>query len=129
MIAVDTNAVVRLLTRDEDVQFQKAVTLFESHDIFIPDTVILETEWVLRYAYGFGPVDIADAFARLFRLDHVHLANPSIIAQATGWALQGLDFADALHLAQSQACDQLVTFDSRYVKKAQGLCRCTVRKP
>ena len=53
MIAVDTNIVVRLLTRDEELQFQKALILFQNHDVFIPDTVVLESEWVLPYTYDF----------------------------------------------------------------------------
>ncbi|MCP5410517.1 MAG: PIN domain-containing protein, partial [Chromatiaceae bacterium] len=51
MIGVDTNVLVRLLTRDDEAQFRKALKLFQQEEIFIPKTVFLETEWVLRYAY------------------------------------------------------------------------------
>ena len=51
MIAIDANIIVRLLTKDDDKQYQKAYRLFEQHPIFISETVILETEWVLRFAY------------------------------------------------------------------------------
>jgi len=44
MIAIDTNVLVRLLTRDDEPQFQQAATLFAENKIFIPETVILETE-------------------------------------------------------------------------------------
>ena len=40
VIAVDTNVVVRLLARDDEVQYQASRTLFETHEIFIPDTVV-----------------------------------------------------------------------------------------
>ncbi len=50
---VDTNIIVRLLTHDDPVQSAKADALFKKDHLFIPDTVLLETEWVLRYAYGF----------------------------------------------------------------------------
>ena len=53
MISVDTNIVVRLLTQDDEVQYQKSLEIFQSPEIFIADTVILETEWVLRFAYKF----------------------------------------------------------------------------
>ncbi len=43
MIAVDTNIVIRLLTQDDKQQHEKSLKLFQQ-DIFIPDTVILETE-------------------------------------------------------------------------------------
>ena len=48
--AIDTNIIVRLLTGDDASQCQQARHIFESHEVFIPDTVILETEWVLRFA-------------------------------------------------------------------------------
>ena len=47
MVAIDTNIIVRLLTRDDESQYKKVLALFKKHDIFIADTVILETEWVL----------------------------------------------------------------------------------
>lgn len=57
MIAVDTNIVVRLLTQDEEQQYNKILKLFQEQDIFIPDTAILETEWVLHFAYNFKPYE------------------------------------------------------------------------
>ncbi len=58
MIAVDTNILVRFLTRDDEQQYQKSLNLFQNFNIFIPDTVILETEWVLRFAYKFKRLEI-----------------------------------------------------------------------
>jgi predicted nucleic-acid-binding protein len=60
--AVDTNVIVRLLTRDDEAQFQKARKIFSSHDVFIPNTVLMETEWVLRFAYRFEPTEISMSF-------------------------------------------------------------------
>ncbi len=51
MIAVDTNIIIRFLTHDDTKQYKKAFSIFSTQDVFISDTVILETEWVLRYAY------------------------------------------------------------------------------
>ena len=129
MIAVDTNIVVRFLTRDDESQFQKTLALFKTDDLFIPDTVVLESEWVLRYAYDFEPTAIADAFTKLFGLSNVYLTNPEIIAQAIQWALAGLDFSDAFHLAQSAQCDRLYSFDKKFITKAKGLCPCRVVEP
>ena len=129
MIAVDTNVIVRFLTRDDETQFLKAYHIFKKQDLFIPDSVVLETEGVLRYAYNFCVADICSALKKLFGLPNVHLSNPVFITQAIEWHEQGLDFADALHLAQSQQSKQLVTFDKNYVKKAKGLCKCVVSVP
>lgn len=39
MIAVDTNVIVRLLTQDDEQQYNKSLKLFQEQDIFIPDTL------------------------------------------------------------------------------------------
>jgi len=62
-------------------------------------------------------------------LPNVQLANGNLIAQALQWHEYGLDFADALHLAQSQNCSAIYTFDSKFVKKGKGLTKCEVQLP
>ncbi len=74
MIAVDTNIIIRFLTRDDEKQYKKSFLIFNTEEVFISDTVILETEWVLRYAYEFSPDDICDALVKLFGLSNVHLS-------------------------------------------------------
>ena len=129
MIAVDTNVIVRLLTHDEDRQYKKAYSLFSSHQVFIPDTVIQETEWVLRYAYEFSVEDICRALAALFGLENVHLANPVRIAQAVDWHRKGLDFSDALHLGSCQEFEKFYSFDKSFVSKGHKLGSCPVMVP
>lgn len=129
MISVDTNIIIRFLTQDDNVQYKKAFSIFESSDVFIPDTVILETEWVLRFAYEFSPEDICAAFNKLFGLKNVHLMSAVHIAQAIDWHKNGLDFADALHLAHSQYHEKMYTFDKRFSTKSKGLTNCSVITP
>ena len=127
MIAADTNVVVRLLTQDDESQFNKSVELFNSQDIFIPDTVILEIEWVLRFAYKFKPAEICAALKNLFSLSNVHVTDANLIVQVLQWHENGLDFADAFHLAHSQNYPEFYTFDEKFVKKAAGLTQCIVK--
>jgi len=129
VIAIDTNIIVRFLTRDDEPQFQKSLTLFENHNIFIADTVILESEWVLRFAYKLETTTIADAFTKLFGLPNVYLSNTTSVSQALQWHKQGLDFADALHLSQCQQYNQFFTFDNKFIRKSKGLCKCLVLTP
>ncbi len=109
MISIDTNIVVRLLTQDDQAQYQKSLELFQNPEIFIANTVILETEWVLRFAYQFKPNQICSALRKLLGLPNVYLSDPMLIHQALLWHENGLDFDDALHLAQSQNCEQFYT--------------------
>lgn len=129
MIAVDTNIVVRLLTQDDEQQYNKSYKLFQEQYVFIPDTVILETEWVLRFAYQFKSSDICQAFRNLFGLPNVQITNASLMVQVLQWHENNLDFADAFHLAQSQNCSIMYTFDNKFLKKAQGLAQCEVQQP
>ncbi len=121
MIAVDTNLLVRLLTKDDPDQAKRAAKAMESDDIFIPKTVLLETEWVLRHAYGIGKEAAARGFRKMMGLANVRVEDPQTLFQAISWYESGLDFADALHLASSVNADKFVTFDNAFVKKARKL--------
>ena len=129
MIAIDTNIIVRLLTKDDAAQYQQAYKLFDTHDIFITDTVILETEWVLRFAYYYKVDQIAGALIQLISLPNVNINHPERFAQAITWHKQGLDFADAFHLANSQNCKKFFTFDKKMISSAKTIGGCKVLAP
>lgn len=129
MIAIDTNVLVRLLLADNPAQYKASMKLFSTEQIFIPDTVILETEWVLRAVYDFEPAQICDAFKRILGLKNVALSDGQRMAQVIAWHELGLDFADAMHLALSQHLESLKTFDAAFIKQAKPLSACRVEKP
>ena len=129
MIAVDTNLLVRILTNDDPNQARRAVKILESDDIFIPKTVLLETEWVLRHAYEIKRSKIIIGFQKLIGLPNVRVEDPDSIYQAISWYENKLDFADALHLASSRRCVRFATFDSSLIKKAQQFCSMEIVKP
>ena len=81
MIAVDTNIVVRLLTKDDEIQYQQSLKLFRNYNIFIPDTVMLETEWVLRFAYKFKPNEVCQALRKILGLPNIYVKNETLILQ------------------------------------------------
>ena len=52
MIAVDTNVVVRIVTADDPEQTEVARKMLQDAErLWLPKTVLLETEWVLRHGY------------------------------------------------------------------------------
>lgn len=63
MIAIDANIVVRYLTGDHSVQLAKAHALIDAETVFVSVTVMLESEWVLRSAYGYAPGDVWPLYA------------------------------------------------------------------
>jgi predicted nucleic acid-binding protein len=55
---------------------------------------------------------------RLLGLQSLTVEGESAVLRALGWYRQGLDFADALHLASSSAAERFVTFDRRLARTA-----------
>jgi predicted nucleic-acid-binding protein len=122
MIAFDTNLLVRAATDDDPPQVAVVRQLLALNAVFIPRTVLLETEWVLRAGYRKTREQISRFFAKLLETDNTVIENHDAVTQALDWYRLGADFADALHLA---ACGRVImhTFDQNFCKAAreQGL--------
>jgi predicted nucleic-acid-binding protein len=129
MVAVDTNVLVRLLVGDDPMQSKASQKLFASEEIYIPDTVLLETEWVLRAAFGLGPTDVCKGLRRVCGLHNVSLRDGPLIAQVIDWHEAGFDFADAFHLALSKHQEKLKTFDAGFIKNARKHTDRLVERP
>ena len=127
MLAIDTNVVVRYVVGDGGEQFGRAVDIVENDEISIALTVVLETERVLRDAYQYSRLRLLAALEKIFGLPTVMLKDQQIVWKAMTLAASGLDFADALHLAQSQGCQAFVTFDKRLIAKAASIDGVTVQ--
>ena len=59
MSALDTNILVRYVVQDDSAQLAAAKRLItrcveEGRSLFVPVTVMLELEWVLRSSFEFG---------------------------------------------------------------------------
>lgn len=129
MLAIDTNVIVRFLTNDHAEQSEKARALIASKKVFVATTVVLETEWVLRYSYRYRPADILGALTAFIGLPNVALEDGALMANALAGLAAGMDFADALRLASAAGCDAFVTFDTRLAKAAHGHGGLEVRAP
>lgn len=118
MIALDTNVLARFYLNDEPAQAQIAARLLMEEDVFIPKTVLLELEWVMRGAAQVPAAGIARSFNHLLSLPNVRVEDEAAVRAALKAFGQGLDFADALHTAASAGADRFVTFDAKLVKRA-----------
>ncbi|HEY6447179.1 MAG TPA: type II toxin-antitoxin system VapC family toxin [Acidobacteriaceae bacterium] len=119
MLAVDTNVIVRYLARDDPRQTPQAEQVLRTREILVLKTVLIETEWVLRYSYGFGRDLIAAALQGLAGLPTIAFEDQSAVAQALEWFATGMDFADALHLASSASAGRFATFDRKLAASAK----------
>jgi predicted nucleic-acid-binding protein len=121
-VVLDTNLLVRLLTNDDPEQARRVAYLIDdSSACFVPITVVLELEWVLRGAYQLPREAIIRALRGLNAIRQLHLEQEEQVLQALEAYAQGLDFADALHLLRSEGCAALVSFDRAFVRKAGEL--------
>ena len=127
MIGIDTNIVVRFLTLDPPEQARRARDLIAANDVFVSLTVLLETEWVLRDAYELSRAEIARELGRFCALDRVTVGDAAVVGRALRWTEAGLDFADALHLAQDERFEAFVSFDKKLVRRARALESVEVR--
>lgn len=121
MISLDTNVVVRFLVNDDAVQARRARALIEANRVFVPITVLLETEWVLRSGYGIARVEIVRLLRGLLGLPELTTEDPQRVALALDWHARGIDFADALHLTGSAGAERFATFDEKLLKAAKAL--------
>ncbi len=129
MLAVDTNVVVRFLTRDDAAQFARVDVLIRDNDVFVSATVLLEAEWVLRSVYRYNRTRIIEALREFLGLARVTAEDATTTATALDWAARGMDFADALHLAKSAHCDAFISFDRRLANAAAAVPAVAVRMP
>lgn len=119
MPALDTNVLVRYLVEDDEAQLAAAQQLIalcvrQGLALFVPITVVLELEWVLRSRYGFGKDQIMLTLAGLFSAVELSFESEQALQVALQLFRQGpAGFADCLHVALSAQAGEapLWTFD------------------
>ena len=64
-LAVDTNVLARALVDDGSEQARRSRILLSEKEVFVPDSVLLETEWLLRSLVRLDRNEINQTFATL----------------------------------------------------------------
>jgi len=121
MIGIDTNVLVRYLTRDDERQASIAHRFLTGQcsverPAFINRIVQCEVAWVLERAYGYPRAQIAQAMEMVFRTRQFQIEDQAAALAALRIYRQGkADFADALIAAgnRSAGCETTVTFDHK----------------
>ena len=114
MRSVDTNVLVRLLTRDDESQ-RRAAEAFVSAGAWVSHLVLAETTWVLRSVYDRSPREIALAIERLLDHEQLVVAERDVVRAALE-VFRGrpsIGFSDCLMLEQARKSGHLPlgTFD------------------
>jgi predicted nucleic-acid-binding protein len=125
MIGLDTNIVVRYLTRDDEGQFAKARQLLAGELTaadpgYISRVVLAEIAWVLTGSYDLDRATLAEVLERL-------LTSRQLVVQDAETAYHALrtyrsgrgDFVDLLIVEQARraGCVATATFDRRAAKQ------------
>jgi len=119
MRAVDTNVLVRLVTRDDNRQVASAET-FTDKGAWVSHLVLAETAWVLSAAYDLDHASIATAIDML--LNHITLTiqDADVVAAALEHyrGKPALGFSDCLVLEIARKAGHLPlgTFDKTLSK-------------
>ena len=125
MRAVDTNVLVRLITRDDPRQVA-AAEAFVAPGAWVPHVVLVEAVWVLVSVYDLGAAAVATAIEML--LNHRELTvqdGDSVVAALEHYrARPAVSFSDCLVLVTARRAGHLPlgTFD-KDLAKLQGAQR------
>lgn len=121
MTALDTNILVRYLTRDDEGQFQKVLRLLNRRDgsFYVCDLVLVETDWVLRSLYEWTGTEVADALTLLTTISNLFFEDESRLRLSLKGLRDGADLADELIVRASRDHDAgaFVTFDKGIVRR------------
>ena len=121
MRAVDTNVLVRLVTRDDAKQVAAAET-FVARGAWVPHLVLAEATWVLTSVYDRRPEEIASAVEMLLNHQHLTLQDSEAVAAAVVSFRRrpAVGFSDCLVLEVARKAGHvpLGTFDRDFSKLA-----------
>ena len=124
MIGLDTNVLVRYLTKDDDSQWRQAVDIVEGADqCFVSNVVLCELIWVLRgKPYQFSREEISNTLEMMLQCAVFEWENRSLVYQSLQRFKGGkADFSDYLigAIAQQSGCTTTATFDQK-LKNEKG---------
>jgi predicted nucleic-acid-binding protein len=123
--SLDTNVLARFFIDDADdpqaARQRPAAMAALSERVFVSVTVLLEFEWVMRGFYALSKRDVSSVMRALAGIDHVTIEDRDLVLAALDTFDDGLDFADAIHIARSLRAIVFTTFDKRLAPRAARL--------
>lgn len=124
MIALDTNALIRMLIEDDPNQakiVRELITQVENNSgqILILSEVLIETVWVLESSYKCTREEISRFLETLAGTPLFATPEPSVLRSAISQYKRGGDFADLVIVFQTKylKANKLISFDKKLQKK------------
>ncbi|MFT5387130.1 MAG: putative nucleic-acid-binding protein [Candidatus Omnitrophota bacterium] len=97
-VAIDTNILIRIITRDDDALYQKASRFIKKYgkdDIFVSASTIIETSFVLKSCYQWGKEDVLMAVELIVDTDQFYIDQEPALRQAIIKCHKGFSMYDA----------------------------------
>ena len=124
MPALDTNVLLRYIVQDDETQLAAARRLIrksidDGHALFVPITVALEIEWVLRSNFEYSKDRVMAIMSNLLSAAELTFESERAFEVALHlYRDSSADFADCLHIALASQARELPlwTFDKRAAK-------------
>ncbi|MCE5230199.1 type II toxin-antitoxin system VapC family toxin [bacterium] len=124
MKAVDTNVLVRLLTRDDPRQAKRALEFIEhaeksGQSVLVSNPVLMELCWVLRSAYEYSRDEVIGTIEQLAMAPVFAFESREILEQLVTVARSSsIDIPDLIIAltAKQHDCETTLTFDKRAAK-------------
>jgi predicted nucleic-acid-binding protein len=126
MYGLDTNILMRFITRDDEEQWQRVDFVIKSHagdagSMYISDSVLCEMAWVLRSYYGYNKSERIAALEMISEIEEFKFSNRTILKQAIELYKNGkADFADYFIVLQNKqaGCEYTYSFDKTLLKES-----------
>ena len=117
-LLIDTNVVIRFLTRDNEAYFLKSVKIFRDIEegkieAMLMDFIVAEVVYVLHRVYGHSKKEITSTLKKLLLYEHLYTENKLITFEALEiYADKNIDFADAVLCAKQRLEGyEIISFD------------------
>ena len=124
MIGIDTNILVRFVTRDDEKMAQRAYKVIteectEKSPGFVSTIVLVELVWTLRSQYGYDKSSVLKALESLISAKELDFEHSEFVQQAYRLYLKSATgFADILIglIHKNYGCETTITFDKKAAK-------------
>ncbi len=121
MTGIDTNVLVRYLTRDDANQYQRAkafleATCTEENPGYVNTIVLSELAWVLKAAYSATKDELVTVVEQILLTRQFEVAHRDAVwAALQGFKQSTADFSDCLigRLNREAGCAETSTFDQK----------------
>lgn len=124
MTGLDTNIIIRLLTRDDEAKAERCLALLHrvergDEEVFLPEAVLSEAVYVLSSPrlYHLPRERVRDLLAAIISLRAVHLPDKAVcLAALELFGESALDFEDALLVAhlESRGATGVYSYDRHF---------------